>query len=221
MAEKQLSVNNYDTRGFYNLQATTSSHFNEFTLSSSSNNKAQPDINFNPYVSVFMLTYYDSTLQSLPFLTHDVNLTNPGTWNIITPAYNDSPNLAAPYPKVALDMLQQQGADVWIKEGTGGNGVAMFDAPYSTYTGVSKIAGSLGKPIRVYPNPAADRITVEISGKTQEGNLSIDNIEGQQLITNQITSPKTTIDISNLPCGVYFVRVTNDKTVEVSKLVKH
>ena len=128
MLEKQLSANNYDTRGFYNLQATTSNHFGEFSLTSSSNNKTQPDINFNPYNSVFMLTYYDSTLQSLPFLTNDVNLANPGTWNIITPAYNDSPNLAAPYPKVALDMLQQQGADVWIKEGAGGNSVAMFDA---------------------------------------------------------------------------------------------
>jgi hypothetical protein len=45
-------------------------------------------------------------------------------------------------------------------------------------------------------------------------------MEGQQLITRQLTEPKTQIDISNLPSGVYFVRVTNDKTVEVGKITK-
>jgi hypothetical protein len=39
-------------------------------------------------------------------------------------------------------------------------------------------------------------------------------------MTRQITSPKTQIDISNLPNGVYFVRLTNDKTMEVGKFVK-
>jgi hypothetical protein len=49
---------------------------------------------------------------------------------------------------------------------------------------------SIKPRIFIYPNPATDRITVEISGKTQESNLSIVNIEGQQLITHQITSPR-------------------------------
>jgi hypothetical protein len=221
MLEKQLSSNSYDTRGFYNLQATTSSHFNEFSLTSSSNNKTESDINFNPFNSIFMLTYYDSTIKSLPFLTNNVNLSNPSTWNIISPAYNDSPDLAAPYPKVALDMGQQQGADVWIKEGTGGNGVAMFDAQYSTYTGISdNNSGSLARLIGIYPNPSTDKITVELTGATLDGNLTIVNIEGQQLITRQITMTKTQIDISNLPSGIYFVRLTNDKTVEVGKIIK-
>jgi hypothetical protein len=55
---------------------------------------------------------------------------------------------------------------------------------------------------------------------TQGGNLTIVDIEGQELITRQITEPKTQIDISNLPSGVYFVRLINDKTVEVGKFVK-
>jgi hypothetical protein len=45
-------------------------------------------------------------------------------------------------------------------------------------------------------------------------------IEGQQLVTRQITHPKTQIDISNLPSGVYFVRLTSDRTAEVVKFVK-
>jgi hypothetical protein len=47
------------------------------------------------------------------------------------------------------------------------------------------------------------------------------NLNGQQLITRQITEPKTQLDISNLPSGVYFVRLMDDKTVRVVKFVKH
>jgi len=46
------------------------------------------------------------------------------------------------------------------------------------------------------------------------------NVNGQQLITRHITEPKTVIDISSLPSGVYFVRLTGDKTVEVGKIIK-
>ena len=55
---------------------------------------------------------------------------------------------------------------------------------------------------------------------TQSGNLAIVNMEGQQLVTRQITKLKTQIDISSLPSGVYCVRLTNDKTVEVGKFIK-
>jgi len=72
----------------------------------------------------------------------------------------------------------------------------------------------------LYPNPATDKITIETSRITEESNLVIVNIDGQPLITRQITEQTTTINISTLPSGVYFVRVTNDRTVEVGKIIK-
>jgi hypothetical protein len=74
--------------------------------------------------------------------------------------------------------------------------------------------------VSIYPNPAIDKITVEILGITKESQLSIINSTGQELISQQTIGPKTIIDISNLPSGVYFVRLTNDKTVEVGKFIK-
>jgi hypothetical protein len=53
-----------------------------------------------------------------------------------------------------------------------------------------------------------------------QSQLSIMNLNGQQLITCQINESNTTIDISTLPSSVYFVRLTNDRTVEVKKFVK-
>jgi hypothetical protein len=46
------------------------------------------------------------------------------------------------------------------------------------------------------------------------------NLNGEEVLTINLLKPKTQIDISALPGGVYFVRLTNDKTVEVGKFVK-
>jgi hypothetical protein len=87
----------------------------------------------------------------------------------------------------------------------------------SVYVGVNEYRSSR---LSMYPNPVTDRITIEISGKANGGNLSILNIGGQQLITRQITEPNTTIDISNLLSGLYFVQLTGERTVEMGKFVK-
>jgi hypothetical protein len=79
---------------------------------------------------------------------------------------------------------------------------------------------SITPRIFIYPNPATDKITIEASSAHSQSQLSIMNLNGQELITRQITQPKTQLDISSLPSGVYFVRVTNDRTVTVGKFVK-
>jgi hypothetical protein len=74
--------------------------------------------------------------------------------------------------------------------------------------------------LSLYPNPASDKITIEKSPIPAQSQLSIMNVNGQELITQHISERKTVIDISTLPSGVYFVRVTNDRTVEVGKIIK-
>jgi WD40 repeat protein len=88
---------------------------------------------------------------------------------------------------------------------------------YNAPTGIKEQQYS---QISIYPNPAIERITIEVSGTSKGSNLAIVNIEGQQFITRQITDTKTQLDISTLPSGVYFVRVTNDKTVKMGKIIK-
>ena len=74
--------------------------------------------------------------------------------------------------------------------------------------------------MKIYPNPASDQIAIETSATPTNRTISISNLNGQQLITRQISEPKTVIDISTMPSGVYFIRVTNDRTVEVGKIMK-
>jgi hypothetical protein len=104
--------------------------------------------------------------------------------------------------------------------------VAYMDYANSTKATVSKYDYPTGinvikhPQLLFYPNPATNKITFEFSGATKENVVSIVNIEGQELITRQISEPITTIDVSTLSSGVYFVRLTNDRTVEVGKIVK-
>jgi hypothetical protein len=72
----------------------------------------------------------------------------------------------------------------------------------------------------LYPNPATDKITIETSDASKNNNLVIINIDGKELIAHSLSNQKTVIDINTLPGGVYFVRLTNDKTVEVEKMIK-
>jgi hypothetical protein len=71
--------------------------------------------------------------------------------------------------------------------------------------------------LTIYPIPASSFITIETD---TEGHLSILNLNGQQLLQHEISEPMTIIDVSTLPPGVHFLKLINNKTVEVGKLIK-
>ena len=58
----------------------------------------------------------------------------------------------------------------------------------------------------IYPNPAYDVLNINGIG---EGNYSIFNILGEVIYSHVINQDKTTIDISSLQSGKYFVQVEN------------
>ncbi len=71
--------------------------------------------------------------------------------------------------------------------------------------------------ISVFPNPSADNITIIIP---QKAIIEILNIEGQIIETIKNDEIKTTIDLKNLSCGVYIIRVITDKGIATRKLIK-
>lgn len=73
--------------------------------------------------------------------------------------------------------------------------------------------------IYFYPNPANDKLTIEAQ-PIIESTFSIYNVSGQELLKQRIKESKTQIDISSLASGVYYIKFSNDKYVEVKKIVK-
>ncbi len=74
--------------------------------------------------------------------------------------------------------------------------------------------------ISIYPNPANEKITVLTTELTNNTRLSILSIKGQQFIDLPITESETQIDLTSLPGGIYFLRLQNEKNVEVVKMIK-
>jgi photosystem II stability/assembly factor-like uncharacterized protein len=79
---------------------------------------------------------------------------------------------------------------------------------------------STSQVIKAFPNPANDNITIEVSDQSTKGNLSILNLNGQELLQQTITKHLTILDITTLPTGVYFLRLINNKQVQVGKIIK-
>ncbi len=76
--------------------------------------------------------------------------------------------------------------------------------------------------IIISPNPATTNITISIPTIANATNtiVSIYNVNARQVISRRLTEPITVLDIGTLPGGLYFARVTNDRTVMVGKFVK-
>ena len=89
---------------------------------------------------------------------------------------------------------------------------------YAAPAGIMELKSS---QISIYPDPATDKITIETSATQGQSQLSVMNLNGQEVITRQLTQSKTQLDISGLPGGVYFVRLINERTIVIRKFVKN
>lgn len=87
----------------------------------------------------------------------------------------------------------------------------------SVTVGINKVKES---NLSVYPNPANDKITIEIPEGQTPGQLSMINLNGEVVLMYSLIKPKTQIDISNLRGDVYFMRLTSKFKVCVEKFVK-
>lgn len=88
-------------------------------------------------------------------------------------------------------------------------------------TGIDEFENvSTYKHLVIFPNPSNDKITISSPAITGNTLLSIFNVSGDKVLERQLTDNESPISISALPRGVYFVRVQNEKMVEVGKMVK-
>jgi len=74
--------------------------------------------------------------------------------------------------------------------------------------------------ILIYPNPVKDRFTIDLSVILRNTYLSISNVNGQELIEQKIKDNKTELDISNLPTGVFILRIWNENILEIKRVIK-
>ena len=75
--------------------------------------------------------------------------------------------------------------------------------------------------VSVFPNPAKDKILVQMTDHQNSYSLIITDMQGRKIYSENIPAGITekTINISGFAKGMYFVRLANDKFVSVKKIV--
>ncbi|MDD5569666.1 MAG: T9SS type A sorting domain-containing protein [Bacteroidales bacterium] len=73
--------------------------------------------------------------------------------------------------------------------------------------------------IKIYPNPATNRLIIETYNSNERQKFEILNIVGQTLYRG-IIEKKSTINISAMDKGIYFIKLYDDKMIEVKRFVK-
>ena len=108
--------------------------------------------------------------------------------------------------KYQKDMMMEAGWDcVWIDE-------IIF--PCSNFTSIEEVED---KNIRIYPNPTNDFINIEINDNHNGNfNISIYNSLGIKVME---TSNESTINIEDLPSGMYFINVTTENLNKTKKII--
>ena len=71
--------------------------------------------------------------------------------------------------------------------------------------------------ISLYPNPAIHRVTVDWKGEDSMLDVQIVNASGQQILVRPDLHPQSTLDVSGLPPGMYYITLWKDGRMLSSK----
>ncbi len=86
-------------------------------------------------------------------------------------------------------------------------------------TSVIDNSGKNKHVLNLYPNPASGKLTV-ITGTSEHSLFSIYNLQGQILLQQQVQQAKADIDVSELPKGVYILKLNCNSGAETGKIIK-
>jgi len=72
--------------------------------------------------------------------------------------------------------------------------------------------------LKVYPNPCRDILYIENNGT--QAQITITDINGRELVTQQLYAQTSQVSIKNLPSGMYFMAYTGGDFVKTVKFIK-
>jgi hypothetical protein len=102
----------------------------------------------------------------------------------------------------------------------------IFDAAIAYETGISRIQNTRPafSDCKLFPNPAANTVTIEFNNPAKITNLVLSNLNGQKVYSKTIIRQSAhmnieNIDLSGFSKGVYMVRIQNETNTELLKLI--
>lgn len=131
------------------------------------------------------------------------------------PHLEDMPETALfAYTLITYPGRLDQDIEDWLNENIP-NRIAFFRTIYPSITGVNSENNELN--ISLYPNPTSDIVTISIFEEAIDMQIDIFNASGQLVKSSMALTGENEIDLSDLPKGVYLIKVPSYK---MSKVIK-
>ncbi len=74
--------------------------------------------------------------------------------------------------------------------------------------------------LKIYPNPAKDKLTIESTERTKKESVSLYNMQGQLLLYQNLQNPKTEIDMNQYSGGVYMIIINSGNSMVSTRIIK-
>ncbi|MBC3759203.1 sulfatase-like hydrolase/transferase [Hyunsoonleella sp. SJ7] len=85
----------------------------------------------------------------------------------------------------------------------------------------SNDANAIDLGLRLFPNPTRDYFNVKLNGNIQSANVELLSLTGKVLRTlNTKQNQSFKMDVSDLPSGIYLIKVSSDSSSQIGKIVK-
>jgi hypothetical protein len=130
------------------------------------------------------------------------------------------------YTAIGLTANTAYSFTVKAKDAAGNVSIASNAVPVTTDLTTSLNSGSFNNQVTVFPNPSNGPLTVGINNEeVGEYTVAIFNINGNK-VQSEVFSKKSykeekTLDTSELPIGVYYIKVYNENFEAIHKFVKY
>ncbi|HNF49951.1 MAG TPA: T9SS type A sorting domain-containing protein, partial [Chitinophagales bacterium] len=72
----------------------------------------------------------------------------------------------------------------------------------------------------IFPNPAGNNMTLEFDNKVLPAQGAVYSIDGKNVLSFEVKSINTQLNIADLPKGIYLISVYNQQYTGTSKFVK-
>jgi len=117
-----------------------------------------------------------------------------------------------------VDMLQIRRSDGWMVAATHGRGI--FESRLNVEDFVTSTPELPVIGLEAFPNPTTNTLNVRMNTNAYgQANVSLTNLDGRQFISQRSSESSFQIDVSELPRGIYLLRILSDGHQPVTKRI--
>ncbi len=114
---------------------------------------------------------------------------------------------------------QAQSSALTFEYDAAGNRVKRFDPPGKTeILPITTLSTAI--TTKLFPNPTANYVTIQASAELIDGVLVVNDISGHTLTQQPFSGTENILNLSTLPTGIYFVRLTGKDYEQLWKVIK-